>query len=102
MDPISAVVGVVIFLVGVGAGRAFRRGQSPTGNQPICGCVHHLSMHDPETGHCHGQCEVTIKPPKGAYEYTEWRPCTCRRYIGPEPLADVWAAPLAIDHNKPS
>lgn len=101
MDPFSAAVGVVIFLVGVVAGRRMRA-RTPAAQQPVCGCTHNLSMHDPGTGHCHERVRLLITPPKGGTSYTEWPQCTCRRYIGPEPLADVWAAPLAIDHNKPS
>ncbi len=102
MDPISAVTGVATFLAGAGIGRLQRRKKEPPGQEPVCGCKHHLSLHDPATGQCHGQVETRIRPPAGASHYTEWRPCGCRRYVGPEPLTDVRAAPPANDHGKPT
>lgn len=95
MDPLSVIIGVVIFVIGVGVGVGVGRLRRP---KPVCGCKHHLSMHDPETGLCHAEVEMKIDPPAGERDYVEWRPCACRRYVGPKPLADdVWVAPQAID-----
>jgi hypothetical protein len=44
--------------------------------QPICGCSHHLSFHNPATSAC-------------AVE-----DCRCQQYVGPEPLGHVFAQPL--------
>jgi len=44
--------------------------------QPICGCSHHLSFHNPTTSAC-------------AVE-----DCRCQQYVGPEPLGHVFAQPL--------
>ena len=44
--------------------------------QPISGCSHHLSFHNPATGAC-------------AVE-----DCRCQQYVGPEPLGHVFAQPL--------
>lgn len=48
----------------------------PTEPQPVCGCTHHLSFHNPRTGSC-------------AVEE-----CRCQQYVGPEPLGQVFAQPL--------
>jgi hypothetical protein len=55
------------------------RGTAPAGPpepQPVCGCSHHLSFHNPKTLTC-------------AYEG-----CRCQQYVGPEPLGHVIALPL--------
>ncbi len=44
--------------------------------QPVCGCSHHLSFHNPRTS----TCAVDD--------------CQCQQYIGPEPLGHVIALPL--------
>lgn len=44
--------------------------------QPVCGCTHHLSFHNPRTSSC-------------AVDG-----CRCQQYIGPEPLGHVVALPL--------
>jgi hypothetical protein len=44
--------------------------------QPVCGCSHHLSFHNPVTSAC-------------AFD-----DCRCQQYIGPEPLGHVVALPL--------
>jgi hypothetical protein len=48
----------------------------PPDPQPICGCTHHLSFHNPSTSAC-------------AVE-----DCRCQQYIGPEPLGHIVAMPL--------
>lgn len=65
--------------------------------QPICACDHNYAFHDPESNSCHGVTLVKqkgepIMSPGGTYVVshkagtTIERPCTCRRYTGPEPL----------------
>jgi len=59
------------------------RGQAlsmPREPQPICGCSHHLSFHNPNTSVC-------------AVDG-----CRCQQYVGPEPLGHVFAQPL-IDRD---
>ena len=57
--------------------RARRAGPAaPPEPQPVCGCSHHLSFHNPHTSSC-------------AVE-----DCRCQQYIGPEPLGHVIALPL--------
>ena len=49
---------------------------APPEPQPICGCSHHLSFHNPQTS----ACAVDD--------------CRCQQYVGPEPLGHVFAQPL--------
>ncbi len=49
---------------------------APPEPQPICGCSHHLSFHNPHTS----ACAVDD--------------CRCQQYVGPEPLGYVFAQPL--------
>jgi hypothetical protein len=49
---------------------------APPEPQPICGCSHHLSFHNPHTS----ACAVDD--------------CRCQQYVGPEPLGHVFAQPL--------
>jgi hypothetical protein len=49
--------------------------------QPVCGCEHHLSFHNPRTAAC-------------AYEG-----CRCQQYVGPEPLGHVIPLPLVDPDN---
>lgn len=103
MEPISLLVGAGIaatsYLLGrVGRRRSGRRGRvgpaalASGDPQPICGCDHGLSFHDPETKACHGKVQRPTKFDKvyGAVAY-ETVACTCRRYVGPVPLDEVFA-----------
>lgn len=47
--------------------------------KPECGCGHHYSFHNAETGRCHWRKEH----PTGKKVPEE---CSCQRYTGPEPL----------------
>lgn len=51
--------------------------------QPVCGCSHHLSFHNPQTA----ACAVDD--------------CRCQQYVGPEPLGHIFAQPI-IDPEVPS
>lgn len=65
--------------------------------QPVCGCTHHHSYHDPETG----KCNATVKgQPLQFDRYADpikWElvPCPCLRYSGPEPLPAYYAPEIA-------
>jgi len=50
--------------------------KAPPEPQPVCGCSHHLSFHNPRTGACAEEG------------------CRCQQYVGPEPLGHVFAQPL--------
>lgn len=47
--------------------------------QPICGCKHHRSFHANGTDAC-------------SYTSTWKDPCTCKKYVGPEPLPELYAS----------
>jgi hypothetical protein len=62
--------------------RASKAGPAaPPDPQPVCGCTHHLSFHNPRTAVCAVQ------------------DCRCQQYIGPEPLGYVVPMPL-VDPEK--
>jgi hypothetical protein len=88
--------GAIAWIGGYATGR---KPMPPKQPKPICGCGHHLAMHDPQTG----ACQVAVKTAtqwsrKGTYAgddplptHFEYYPCSCRQYIGPKP-ADVFLA----------
>jgi hypothetical protein len=81
-------------LIGVLAGRLLshrgRREERPKG--AMCECQHSIAYHDRQTGHCAGMRNVASKWNEfgDPVAWTE-QPCTCRRYIGPEPLQEFYA-----------
>ncbi len=104
MGPEAMLAGAAIFLLGAIFGRywpARRKGAKPI--QPVCGCKHHYSLHDPKTNECHGSATTARipvrdekgRPVKDAYGYVvftaEAGRCACRRYSGPEPLPEYFA-----------
>lgn len=65
------------------------------GPPSICGCEHHFSFHD-ETG-CHQKVKTPTKwerekDPLGDMKPVHWEfpECPCVKYIGPEPLPEVF------------
>ncbi len=82
----------------------FRR--KPKRSQPICGCGHHLALHDRRNGRCHHSAALyneryevvrdgDEKPVLDAFEDVQTvirrelagtSICGCQQYIGPEPL----------------
>jgi hypothetical protein len=82
-------VGAAI-VIGILIGRFLpnrRKGPKPTRPvRPVCGCEHHHSFHDPQTG----QCSFTGQEYRGHGKYEELS-CTCRRYSGPVPLPEFYA-----------
>lgn len=77
---------------------AQRPAQTP---QPVCGCTHHLAMHD-EQGHCHEIVEVPTgwdsdRKPLGYEPGT----CRCQQYVGPQPLSHIWAEELTDKERHP-
>jgi hypothetical protein len=90
MPDLSLLLGAAVFAAGMLAGRfwpARRKGLRPQKPpQPICGCDHHLSYHDPQTGACHAQVYI------GHWDWQDQhRACTCRQYAGPERLPEYFA-----------
>ncbi len=54
---------------------------SPGPVRPVCGCGHDLAFHNVETNACHYRQNDST--------------CTCQRYVGPEPLVQVFVPPLS-------
>lgn len=77
-----AVTSVAKTIRGGLADRREAKARALRGPDPVCGCKHHLSFHDAETGQCHEQ--ILVKVP--GQEHKERLTCPCRRYVGPEPL----------------
>ena len=63
--------------------------------EAVCGCTHHHSMHDPETGKCNAAVAVTAYDEYGGAAGKEYASCACLRYSGPEPLPTYLATEIA-------
>lgn len=91
MADLSLIEGSAILLAGMGIGwwwPARRKGPRPPKSvQPVCGCGHHHSFHDPDTGTCHDMMKVPSSASRDSYH----KPCTCRTYSGPTPLPEYYA-----------
>jgi hypothetical protein len=102
--------------------KAHKLGMTPPKpvEQPICGCGHNFSFHDPATSKCHATSrqatkwerdpdwdegdDAALALRRGSNEagQTGMRPvawetvqCPCRRYVGPEPLTTLYAPELS-------
>jgi hypothetical protein len=62
--------------------------------EPVCGCTHHLAKHDKQ-GKCHEMVDAPVAwdEQQKPLRY-ESRQCTCQQYVGPEPLATLYAQDL--------
>lgn len=64
-----------------------------SGPDPVCGCGHHYSFHNGQTGLCMHKGRAETKWDEyGDPVKWEMVQCGCQRYIGPQPL-DVLYAP---------
>ena len=101
IDALLLAAGAVVFLVGQAVGFAlgrFWRKRATSGSAPVspamCGCGHGLEHHDPDTNECHGSVEIKNYYDKRGYNRgTQRVPCSCRRYVGPQPVEDLFALP---------
>jgi hypothetical protein len=91
-----------VALIGVLIGRFLpnrRKGPKPQQPvEPICGCDHHRSFHDPQTGQCHGLMRGNpLRYDEDWNTPTAYKqvPCTCRQYSGPVPLPEFYAPEIA-------
>lgn len=77
---LEMLLGGALVLAGQAFGALLRRTRSPKIPEAYCGCRHHLSKHDPQTGECH----QTVP---GYNRNGLWgaQPCGCRQYVGPVP-----------------
>ena len=95
MEPISLLVGGVLLAVGFVAGRWGRRPAPPAPPMtPVCGCGHALSQHDRESSTCYAELRRDTFDRRGRWSGHSWVPCTCRQYVGPRPIDEVFVPPL--------
>lgn len=73
---VDLLAGAGIVYGGMVVGRLTKRPKSPP--KPICGCDHHLAMHDPKTGVCHDKVQHRLN---GVQQQPTQ--CTCKQYVGP-------------------
>ena len=95
MDPVSLLVGGALLAVGFLTGRLHRRTSPPPPPMtPLCGCGHPLSQHDRETSTCYAELRRDTFDKRGRWSGHSWVPCTCRQYVGPRPIDEVFAPRL--------
>lgn len=88
MDPLTLLTGGGLLVVGALIGRAVRpRPARDPG--PVCTCGHGYGQHE-QGGKCVSKVERTNYGPGYSVLGTEWVPCPCLSYDGPEPLPRVW------------
>jgi hypothetical protein len=92
--------GVFVAVLGVVARLMFgpHHAPEPTEPKPVCGCAHHLALHDPRTTKCHGS---TKRPSRwnrrGETVGYEHVPCECRHYVGPTPVDTFFSTARLFD-----
>ncbi len=90
----GAIILLAGILIGIGVRSLPARRKAPKPVEAVCGCTHHHSMHDPETGECNAEVQVA-KYNRGQWIGYEHKPCACRRYSGPEPMPTYYAPEIA-------
>lgn len=85
----------LVALAGVLLGRFLpNRRKEPKGTEPIkavCGCGHHHSYHDPQTGACAHKKRLVTHSDVWNTHYGETVECSCRQYSGPQPMPEFFA-----------
>jgi hypothetical protein len=94
VDPLSLAIGGLLVALGFVAGRLGRRRQGPVTPQAVCACGHPLSQHDPESNACHAEVARDAYTKRGRWAGHTWVACSCRQYIGPRPIDEVFAPRL--------
>jgi hypothetical protein len=91
MEAISLLVGAALLAAGFLAGRlSRRRPPAPPPVTPLCGCGHALSQHDTETSTCYAELRRDAYDKRGRWAGHTWVACTCRQYVGPRPIDEVF------------
>ena len=96
MEPVSLLVGAALLVAGFLGGRLSRRRPTspPAPSAPLCGCGHTLSQHDTETNTCYAELRRDVHDKRGRWTGHQWVPCTCRQYVGPRPIDEVFVPRL--------
>ena len=92
IDLLSVAITLGVLGIGWLVGRHGRLKSAPKQPKPICMCEHHYGDHDPDDGGCGAQVEVTTYVQGVGYRDL-WRPCSCGRYTGPQPVEQYWVPP---------
>lgn len=99
MGPAEGILLLLAVIAGYVLGRMGRHVEPapPKPPEAVCGCTHHYSMHDPETGGCQVSTrgQVMRKNRDSMPVEWEWLNCPCLRYCGPEPLPQYVAPEIA-------
>lgn len=96
----GAAILTVGWLVGYLTGRRAARRRLDAPQQPICGCRHHRSMHDPKTGECYASVRQDRWNKYGDHTGYNHVACACQQYVGPEPIQSVWVPPTAAEADR--
>jgi len=94
-DPITLVAGAGILTAGTLLGRIRRRTTAAPSPVPTCGCGHPMALHDRDSDECFADEQRPHYSKSGSRNGFEWVQCPCRRYLGPDHIADVWVPPSA-------
>jgi hypothetical protein len=100
MTFLAAVLGawfMIAFYAGWGCSRLYYRAEvPPLPKQPesVCGCRHHLAFHEPGTGTWKEVMTDRFVMKDGKLT-SEFAPCRCRKYTGPEPLAGYFTQEIS-------
>jgi hypothetical protein len=95
----GALILLAGILIGVGVRSLPARRKGPKPVEAVCGCTHHYSMHDPQTG----KCSVGVAVDKysgGVRVGKDHRSCACQRYSGPEPMPTYYAPEIATEESR--
>ena len=91
MEPVTLLVGGALLATGFLAGRLGRRqAPPPPAPTPLCGGGHPLSQHDTQTSTCYAELRRDTFDRRGRWSGHSWVPCTCRQYVGPRPIDEVF------------
>jgi hypothetical protein len=95
------ITGALILAAGTALGWLLRslpaRRRDPKPVEAVCGCGHHHSMHDPQTGACNASVQVSRYSQSGSWTGYEYAPCACLRYSGPLPYPEFYAPSIALE-----
>lgn len=99
---LELIEGAAILAAGLGVGSFTgrrRRPKPPKAVEPICGCKHHLAVHDSKSGRCFASDRQPSKYNQtGTTVAWQFQVCICRQYVGPKPAESFFVD--QIDFNS--